>query len=825
MFSAAAADSNTSLDTNWELLTVAAGAAALPDDVAMRTDWIPAVVPGTVALTLQRAGRWSLDSPTPLHMDDHWYRCRFTATGAQWLRFEGLATCAEAWLNGQPILDSNSMFIAYRIPVTCSEHNELYLRFKALLPLLARPMKRARWRPTMIEPVGLRSVRTTLLGHMPGWCPAVHMIGPWRCITCVPRDTLQLLDVKLRAELHGEDRGLLRVSFRFDREVLTPPMLRCGHDGVLNDIQMHRVGDVWSAILNLDTVTPWWPHTHGIPTLYHVSVICDEQTIALGKVGFRRIEVDRGEQGDEFSLLVNGARVFCRGACWTSADIVGLQGDRHTYAPWLKQMQSANMNMVRLSGTTVYEANPFYELCDELGLMVWQDFMFANFDYPVNDTEFEQQVRLEVRQFLERTQCSPCITVLCGGSEVLQQAAMLGLPAASRNSVLFTEWLPELCRQWRDEVPYVENSPSGGSLPFLANTGVTHYYGVGAYQRPLDDARRAEVKFASECLAFANVPEARSLQALPVPAVHHPLWKQRVPRDLGASWDFEDTRDFYLSYLYRLDAALLRRTESERYLAMSRAVTADIMEQVLAEWRRSRSRTAGALVWTYQDLWLGAGWGVVDAAGEPKAAWYALRRAFRPVQLAMTDEGVNGLALHLCNETSQMVRGKLRLECRQGGRAIVEGEQLVELAPRSNSEIGSAQLLTHFFDVTYAYRFGPPAHDINVATLHDANTGDLLASASHFPRGIDTTPRPLGWAVTVERSQHEWYLLIETEQTAVFVHIDDEHFRAEENWFHLPAKVQHRVRLLPRQLAEDLLPQGEVKALNGTHPVAYRGTV
>lgn len=188
-----------------------------------------------------------------------------------------------------------------------------------------------------------------------------------------------------------------------------------------------------------------------------------------------------------------------------------------------------------------------------------------------------------------------------------QQGAMLGLPEQIWKSTLTEEILPELIAEKRPDAAYVANSPSGGALPFAPNAGVGHYYGVGAYCRPLEDARRADLRFAAECLAFANIPEQETLDRhLPGVAVHDPRWKIRTPRDRGASWDFEDVRDHYLKLLYEVEPDVLRREDGALYLDMSRAATAEVMQATFAEWRRSGSSCQGALVWTLQDLVPGA---------------------------------------------------------------------------------------------------------------------------------------------------------------------------------------------------------------------------
>ena len=150
------------------------------------------------------------------------------------------------------------------------------------------------------------------------------------------------------------------------------------------------------------------------------------------------------------------------------------------------------------------------------------------------------------------------------------------------------------------------------------------------------------MKFASECLAFANVPDSRpSTRSCGGGRVARApsAWKSRVPRDGGAGWDFEDVRDAYLQQLFGVDPLALRSADPERYLGLGRAVSAEVMAATLGEWRRRGSTCSGALVWFLRDLWAGAGWGVIDVHGRPKSAYWALRRAFAPRALFLTDRG------------------------------------------------------------------------------------------------------------------------------------------------------------------------------------------
>lgn len=794
----------------WQLSCIAPGAAQTPADLPASLDWIAAPVPGTAAQALRDSGRWTLEDPRPLHDQDVWYRTRFDGSGRRLLRFDGLATLAEVWLNGRSILVSGNMFLAHVVEVDLAGDNELVVAFRSLNGELARRKGRARWRTALVENNALRQVRTTLLGHMTGWQPAVHVVGPWRGIELVEQTGGPHVKAKrIRATLDGDD-GLLDVTLEIDCGDTRPEArLTVADMGVA--LEWSGEGQL-RGLMRLTDVEKWWPHTHGTPSLHRVRVTLGGFEIDLGRVGFRSIDVDRGSDGRGFALRVNGQPIFARGACWSTADLVTLAGDRETLAPWLRQARDAHMNMIRVGGTMVYESDDFFALCDELGLLVWHDFMFANMDYPIADPSFGASVEREASQFLARVQAHPSLGVLCGGSEVGQQAAMLGLPSSLWSSPLFDEVLPGIARAHCPDVVFVAQSPCGGDLPFQVDAGVSHYYGVGAYRRPLKDARRADVRFAAECLAFANVSAA----------VTPPDASDRVPRDRGADWDFATVRDHYLGQLYGVDAAKLQAGDLVQYLRLSRALSGDLMEAVVAEWRRPASRCAGALVWMLKDLSPGPGWGVVDSSGIPKLAWHALRRAFRPVQVALLDEGLNGLAVSLINETAAPVSAKLSLLCLQAGDVVVMRRECEVLLPaRSARTMSSAQLIGSFFDITYAYRFGPPPLEVAIVTLEDAGTGERFSEAAHFPLGRSTVAHDPGLSAMLERDGQGWVVAIQANRFAPCIQIEAPHHHAEEEGFHLLPGERRRVKLLPIGAAEGA-PAGEVLSIAPKQAVGCR---
>jgi beta-mannosidase len=583
--------------------------------------------------------------------------------------------------------------------------------------------------------------------------------------------------------------------------------------------------DAYGGRLEIPDIALWWPHTHGEPILYDVRLTIGtadperDLDVDLGRVGFRSIAVDTRD-GD-FALSVNGVPIFCRGACWTP-DPVTLNDPVEVLRTTLEQVRAAGLNMLRVGGTMVYESDAFLDLCDANGILLWQDFMFANMNYP-EGPEFAAAVAIEARQQLDRLATRPCLAILCGNSEGEQQAAMWGAPRESWSPPLFHEQLAQLARELCPEVPYWPSSAHGGSFPHESNTGTSSYYGVGAYLRPLEDARRAEVRFASECLAFANIPQERTLARMPGGAsirCHHPAWKARTPRDLGAGWDFDDVRDHYLARLFGVNPLELRYGDHDRYLALSRVVTGEVMASTFAEWRRKRSTCRGALIWFWRDLWCGAGWGVVDALGTPKAAYYYLRRASQPISISISDEGNNGLYLHVNNEPAQPLAATLELKLyRHGETSVGSATRAITLAGRETAEIPAATLFESFLDLSYAYRFGPAPHDVVVASLV-AVDGGTLAEAFHFSGGMSAARElDIGLTATATvRDETTFEVRIASRRFAQSLWIEAEGFSPDDAYFHL-APGSNRTLLLRRTPSEPVRPlRGRVHALNAHTP-------
>jgi beta-mannosidase len=510
--------------------------------------------------------------------------------------------------------------------------------------------------------------------------------------------------------------------------------------------------------LLVEDVERWWPHTHGDPALHdiHLRVSTSGQTTTLdaGRVGFRDLAFGASPghdiERDGLDLHVNDVRVFVRGAVWTPIDPIGLAPPERELRAELTRVRDAGMNMLRIPGTGAYETSAFHDLCDELGILLWQDFMFANLDYPIADEHFCEGVTNELAGVLAATGSHPSLTVLCGNSEVEQQVAMMGLDPALGRGELFGELLPRLVEESNLDAAYVPSAPCGGELPFRVDRGIGTFYGVGCYRLALEDVRRAGVRFAAECLAFSHVPAEATIEAMfpQAPgrlAGNHPLWKAGVPRENEADWDFEDIRDHYLHQLFGVDAPELRHVDRARYLELSRALTGEILAEVFGEWRRDNSPCGGGLVLWLHDLLPGAGWGLIDNRGNPKLAYHHLKRALAPIAVWMVDEQLGGIVAHVANDGPRPLHASLRVALyREREHCVEEARAPVELGAHAHGEWNLETIIGHFVDLAWSYRFGPPAQDTIVVTLEQdgGENAKMLSQAVRFPAGrpLDREP-------------------------------------------------------------------------------------
>lgn len=800
----------------------------------------------TTAGMLDQLGLWSLENGPSIDFDaEHvWFRREIgvLSPGPYWLELLGVATIFDVLWNGEVVDSGTNMFVGHRIAVTAQAGtNTLEIRCRSLSEWFTQiRAPRQRWRTKIVSEAKLRSVRTTLFGRIPSWSPPVPPVGPYLPVRLSPASTETWIVESLTSGI-VDGMGRVAITVRSGdtsdatdekaTSTATVPRLQL-RVGTTTTGLLPSDDGTWSAKVEISNPQLWWPHTHGDPALYPVDLICESDasgqtlitTHSLGSTGFRSIAVDRGSDGKGFAIRVNDVPVFVRGGSFMP-DTTTFGANSAKVVQQLSALAAAGCNMVRVSGVTGYQSDDFFAMCDALGMLVWHDAAFANFDYGLDEV-LTNSISEEIGQFLHRTAARPSLAVFCGGSEMEQQATMVGQPPTVAQTTLGATLIRDLIKTHRAELSYVDNSPTGGHLPFANDVGVAHYFGVGAYRRPLADARHANVRFAAECLAFANVPSARVVQKLVgdgESAPVHPRYRNRVPRDRGTGWDFDDVRDYYANILFGVVPSEIRATDPSRYLAIARATSYELYQRTLAEWRRPESSCNGALVWFLNDLWAGPGWGLLDSNGSPKAAYFGFAQAARPLALLAVDEGLNGLDFWLHNDTPNEVTGTLTIRSfRDGLTETDRGHGDVSVSPCSSIRVRADDYFGHFTDPTYAYRFGPAPHHVVVAEWTDAY-GGIAGRSAFVPQGLPlTTDSALTITGTATWSPYDkLFLRLKSNRFAQFVTIDAGESSTSDDHFFLVPNEEYVVQVC-RSSSGTFPSRIFVSALNGTGEAEIR---
>lgn len=745
--------------TVWEILRAEPGSllapSELPDD-----GWSPAVVPGGIGASLP-------DDATDADAHAWWLRRRVTTdAGPQELVLDGIGTYAQLFVDGVEVATSANAFRAQRIPLDLApgEH-VLAVRVGAFAEHAVPRKPRARWRSALLPDSSMRWRRSPHLGRIPSWqgaAPYVGVIGGLSLGPAAPHLT------SVAAHLDGGD-GIVEVTVAGGDAVVRI-------DGTTTSVVDGR------ATLRVPDVRPWTPHTHGEPVTYELALERDGETVETRRIGFSHIEIRDADAAPQ--VAVNGIPVFVRGACWVPTDAFGWVDDPDQIRRDLGRLCAAGLNAVRITGTNRYEPAPFWDIAAELGMLVWQDVMLATFDPPEDDA-WLAGLEAEWRDQLGRLQGRPNVLAVCGGTETEQQPTLMG---TLQPMTAIHELLPRVTAEVLPAAPHVTSSPSGGPLPTSIAQGFSHYFGVGAYLRPLDDARSANVAFASEALAFAIPPERGTVRADHpggIDDVREQDWRDGVPSDRGVAWGFDDVTDHYVTALFGV-----RRedVDAERWFDLERAAVADAMTSSFAIWRSPSAPTGGAFVLSHRDLRRGPGWGLLDHRGLPKAPLLALRDTLARTALLLVDHGLDGLWLDIAHDRPLPDGAVLRLD------AYASGDQPVlsfEGAAAGHERLHVESALGGFRDLTYAWRFGERYYRALTARLLDAD-GTVIAQTTRLLAPPSTSPTDVGLCgEVVEDTGTHVGVRVRTESLAQFVHLDAPGLAPTSGWFHLaPGQVR-----------------------------------
>ncbi len=612
-------------------------------DTTKNSPWLQAAVPGCVHTDLLRAQKipdpfWGTNEAGLQWIEEHdWeYRTSFIVPPELFdeeqidLVADGLDTVATVLVNGREIARTDNMFVGYRWdikPLLQSGANELAIRFGSAMKYI-RTHRTGHQPREFNDPVG----RSQVIRKQPcqfgwDWGPRLVTAGIWRDIRLEAWSGNRLESVRL-SQQHAADGS---VTLRLAPELAHREAgIACRHRLTLNSVV---VAEGNGTKIRLEHPQLWWPNGHGSQPLYTLEIeILHADGRRLGRwmrrIGLRTIALDRHADaaGETFQFVVNGRPIFAKGANWIPAHsfVAGLTRDR--YARDLRSAAAAHMNMIRIWGGGIYESDAFYDLCDELGLLVWQDFMFACALYP-GDAAFLRSVQTEAAQQVRRLRHRASLALWCGNNEIESlNLDLLKQPALRRNyDALFHRLLPTVVARHDAVTDYWPSSPyrndGDSTLAAGEKRGDTHFWDVWHSRQPVKDYEKWRFRFCSEFgMQSYSSPETQ--------ATFCPFGDANV---FGAAMEnHQKNRNGnqiildYVSRRYRFPKS------QDELIYLSQLNQAYCMQVGVEHYRRLMPHCMGALYWQLNDCWPVASWSSIEFTGRWRALHHVARRFFAP---------------------------------------------------------------------------------------------------------------------------------------------------------------------------------------------------
>ena len=657
--------------------------------------WLPARVPGTVHTDLLALGK----IPDPLVGNNaeagQWveeqaweYRTSFELTAAESnypkidLLFAGLDTYAEVLLNGRPVLAANNMFRQWRLAA-----KDLLVPGKNTLRVVFTPPAKASMEQAMALGYALPAGSETGKWHVSpftrkaayqfGWdfAPRLITMGVWQPVYLDFWQTARIESATFSLNQLSATEATYTVSLAVygARDGAT-----CTLQALDSEQELNLQAGYNNVAIDIRIPDPklWWPNGWGEPYLYDIPIKLTAGGVvvdSIGKrLGIRTVELvqEFDSVGRSFFFKVNNQPLFVKGANWTPLSSFPTTVPDSVYRQRLAGVKEANMNMLRVWGGGIYERDLFYDLCDENGILVWQDLMFANSMYPGDDA-FVRNVREEVQQQVKRLQSHPSLALWNGNNEIAVAWKNWGWqqqygysPADSAQiwhdyQRLFRQVIPQVIDLFDPDRDYTPTSPlSNWGKPENFKSGSMHYWGVWHGQDDFADYRHNVGRFMAEYgfqsypgLATVNYYTAHAADVFAAPELSHQksyvgndMITRQITRYFGAP---ADARDF------------IAKSWQVQALALKTAIEAHRMHKPVC---------SGTLFWQLQDCWPGPGWSVIDYLGHKKPAYAVVSDRYKPVILIITDDR-DDFTVAVANDRLQAVNGSLKLELFTAGNS------------------------------------------------------------------------------------------------------------------------------------------------------------
>ena len=615
-----------------------------------------------------------------------------------YLRCEGLDTLADIYLNGNKIASTNNMHIEHKIE--CKDY--LQVGNNRLEILFYSPVKYLEENPSKIgKPYSSLRKASCMFGW--DWGIELPDSGIWRDISLEYYDGAEINHVQIAQKHHN---GAVELS--------VTPFIEAWDDSVSGLIKVSEPdGRVLCSKEFTSTESPtefditnpqlWWPIGYGKQPLYTVEVvlICGEEILATStkRIGLRRLVHSRKkmENGSEYAFIVNEKPIYFRGENMILGDAILSQTDEKYWHRLIGSAVKSNLNGIRVWGGAYYPPDLFYDLCDEAGLMVFQDFMFACSFYEINEA-FCASVAKEATQNVKRICHHPSIALCCGNNEIdaiytvanstEKETASLRklfgnngdvLPEAARNYIwmnysrIFLDILPKICEKWCPDTNYVHSSPSasmpGGATSFFdyLNDGDMHYYLQYHQNAPYQFIRNIKSRFMTE-IGFQSYPSMKTIRDFSDISERQPdsstMYAHQKCKNGNEAIEEYMRRDYIVPSIFN------------HYVYLSQLQAGEIMAYTVEHFRRDNEYNRGIILWQLNDCWPVVSWSGMDYYGRWKALQYFIKRFYAPVLVSVAESG-NELEIWVSNEAPNDFSGTLAWACKENAGQNIQADSIV----------------------------------------------------------------------------------------------------------------------------------------------------
>ena len=652
-------------------------------------EFLPASVPGSVYHDLMQNGKmddpfWRDNFPKALKRMDHdyEYKTEFAAdkallkSDAVLLRFEGIDTVADIFLNGEKLGHTENMHRTFEFEVKDllkGEGNELRVLLHSPTRFIKEEYKHNVADGSEEAMVGFANLRKTHCMFGWDWGPRLPDAGLWRPVKLLGIEKARVDSVYVTQK---HEDGKVTLHFDVDADVYDREALM-GYTVLITDPDGKETlckGSPEEIVIERPQL--WWPNGFGAQPLYTVEVRLyagGKQVDAWKKrIGLRTLtmHIEKDAYGESFAHEVNGVQVFAMGADYIPEDSIFPRINEARTRELLRQCKEAHFNTIRVWGGGYYPDDWFYDACDEMGLMVWQDFLFACAVYNLTD-EFEDNIRAEFADNIKRLRHHASLALWCGNNEMemfVERGLWVKTPIQKSDYVKMYEYiLPKVLKELDPQTFYWPASPSSGGGfddPNGFDRGDVHYWDVWHGNVPFTDYRRYYFRYLSE-FGFQSFPSVETVKTFALPEDCNPFSYVMEKHQRNNAANGKIMNYLYQTYLYP--------TSFDAFVYASQLLQADAIRYGVEHFRRNRGRCMGAVYWQLNDCWPVISWASIDYCGRWKALHYAAKRFFRPLTLSCAEEGLLTQNPNINFERYEYEKNALK----KGMRLCVENETML----------------------------------------------------------------------------------------------------------------------------------------------------